>query len=117
MRFENKTPTDAEKDLYQYAGFYVIQNEFYEVNGSITEFEYIKYAVCYTDDVIRNCSSFPTIIDIDEKQIDYSSTITFCSLSQEVTITGAIDTRILSDVVARTKELGWKEIRAKEGKK
>lgn len=40
----NVTPTEAEKQLYQYAGFYIVEKD-----RAGTDAEYLKYAVCHSN--------------------------------------------------------------------
>lgn len=103
--FKNENPTETEKRLYLYAGFYKIEDEYCEVNGIKTDLRYLKYAVCYTENSLRK--TFPERISISQKYIDYKSLLIFNSMSEEVQIHGSVDMKILNLIIERAKELGW----------
>lgn len=105
ITLRNTTPTETEKQMYLYAGFYVIEKDYCEVNGNKTDVPYIKYAVCYTGGNLRE--TFPAEINIEKKHINYNEIITFNAMSEEMEIKGRIDTKILQLIEERAKELGW----------
>lgn len=97
LTFTNSNPTETEKKMYLYAGFYLIEK---------TKFHSI-YAVCYTDSSERKM--FPMKINIEEKRIDHDSMIIFDPVSEQVKIKGYVDAEVLQLVQDRIKELGWIE--------
>ena len=97
MKLINQTPTDAEKQMYLFAGFYVVEE---------TD-THIEYAVCHTDNSLRN--DFPLEFDIDEMDIDYDGTIVFDKLSEQVKINTYVDVKLINLIANRANELGWKE--------
>lgn len=96
MMFKNEDPTEAEKELYLYAGFYVIEKDV----------RHIKYAVCYTDKAARK--EFPKEIQIPEEHVNYKSIITFDLSCDSVKASDFIDTKLLYIILKRAKELGWR---------
>lgn len=101
LTFKNENPTETEKELYLYAGFYVIED-----HGGINEdLRHIKYAVCYTDESMRK--EFPKEISILQENVNYKDTISFKSDCEIIKITGFIDTKLLNLITKRAEELGW----------
>lgn len=96
ITFRNEDPTEAEKELYLYAGFYVIEKDAY----------HIKYAVCYTDKDMRK--AFPKEIQILKEHVDHKSIITFDLSCDSVKASDFIDVKLLYIILKRTKELGWR---------
>lgn len=108
LQFTNEHPTEAEIELFRYAGFYPIKRDFMDVNNQVQEnLRCLKYAVIYP---LTKSKDYPTILNVTQECIDYDSVITFDCSSESIAIKGYIDTHILQLVVDRTKELRWKYI-------
>lgn len=99
----NVTPTEAEKQLYQYAGFYIVEKD-----RAGTDAEYLKYAVCHTNDSLRE--SFPKMFTIPSNAIDYDNTIIFDCLNKEMRLSCYADAHVLKLILERAKELGWSSV-------
>lgn len=96
LELRNHRPTEAEKQLYFYAGYYL-----YDDSNQDT----VKYAVCYTKESDRR--EFPLELKIEEETADLESGIIFDNLSESVKISGYVDVLLLELIGDRIKELGW----------
>lgn len=96
MELTNKTPTVAEKEMYLYAGFYVVEE---------TDI-YIEYAVCYTINGLRK--EFPLKLTMDDLHIDYDEMLIFDKSSERVKVNTYVDAKLLNLIAKRMDELGWK---------
>ena len=111
ITLKNENPTDLEKKIYHRYGFYPIEKKFYNINNQVTDFPYIRYAVCYTDESMRK--EYPTTITIKSKCINYNETLFFDGLSACIDVHTDADIGLLEDIISMAKELGFSEMHTK----
>ncbi len=107
IKLGNPNPTEAEKQLFLTAGYYCIDEGGITVNNNETEFKQVTYAVLHGLDS-ESRKTFPQHVEIDNKGIDYESTIVFDTLSETVKISDYLDIDHISFVIQRMNELGFK---------
>lgn len=91
--FENHDPTETEKEMFRYGGFYkIIDNE-----------EFSRYALVH----VNNRESFPERLKVEPQQVEYDKRIIFYRKSETVEGYGTFDDRLLDLMTVRMKELGW----------
>lgn len=114
LKLNNQNPTKAEKQLFFNAGYYCIEQAGITVNNIETEFKQLTYAVVYGEIIdIRSSihqKIFPQNIEIDNKNIDYDSTIVFDTLAENVKISTFLDLDLISCVQQRMNELGFESV-------
>lgn len=114
IRLENNNPTKAEKGLYHNYGYYPVERHPISNGNRDADYTYIRYAVCYTEPEQRK--SYPSVIEIEEKNIDYENSITFEACAESVKITGRVDVDLLEIILERAKEIFESEKRTGEVK-
>lgn len=92
--FENLNPTEAEKRLFQCAGFYKVKDR----NDCL---EYMP--VCMKRD-----KEFPKRIEVSENQIGYRHRIAFDRGTETFVCTGRLDKELILLIYDRMVEMGWK---------
>lgn len=97
IKLENKNPTETEKNMFLYNGYYVVERY------SAYDHEHLKYAVCHLSAAPKE---FPEVLEIEEDRIDRDETICFECLSETLTIHGMLDTLLLQLLLKRAKKLG-----------
>lgn len=107
ISLENNNPTKAEKGLYHNYGYYPVERHPVSNGNSDADYTYIRYAVCYTEPEQRK--SYPSVIEIEEQNIDYENSITFETCAESVKISGLADTDLLEIILERAKELFGQE--------
>lgn len=91
--FENYNPTDTECELFQYAGFYKVEdNE-----------DFLRYVPIH----VNTKDGFPKQIETESKYIEYETSITFFRTSETVDAIGSFDGKLIKLISARMKELDW----------
>lgn len=103
IRLENNNPTKAEKGLYHNYGYYPVERHPISNGNSDADYTYIRYAVCYTEPEQRK--SYPSVIEIEEKNISYEDSIIFETFSESIKIGGRVDVDLLEIITERAKEL------------
>lgn len=115
IKFNNQNPTEAEKKLFFYAGYYCIEESPISLNDHETGLKQLKYAVVHVEDnkfrdtrLNIDQKIFPEHIELDEKNINYDDTIIFDMLSETIKFSSYADIELLSFIFQRMKELGFK---------
>lgn len=103
IQLKNDNPTNAEKGLYHNYGYYPVERHPISNGNSDADYTYIRYAVCYTEPEQRK--SYPSVIKIEKKNIDYEDSITFEACAESVKITGRVDVDLLEIITERAKEI------------
>lgn len=107
IKLKNRNPTKAEKEMFRrYALYPVEDTDIFTIDKKGAQ-KYIRYAVCHTAKARKD---YPAKIRIAENRIDYKQSVTFCSSSEWIQITGFVDLYLLELIKERAKELGFKEI-------
>lgn len=99
MKLQNKNPTRTEKLLFKYYGLYLIHSTS----------DFIKYVPIHVNEYSKK--NFPqTIAFLDEKQIEWESSVEFNNLSETVSIKCDLDIDGVLLIAERMKELGYRVV-------
>ncbi len=91
--FKNLKPTETEKKMFHYAGYYNIHENS----------ECARYVCMHTD--VKG--PFPKKLKMDPKDIDYTESVTFYKAAETIEISGSFDMAMIKLITDRMKELGW----------
>lgn len=91
--FENKKPTETERELFQYAGFYKVESN--------------EHRLRYVPIHVNTKDGFPKRVETEPKYIEYKTSITFFNTSETIDIVGSFDGKLIKLIGNRMKELGW----------
>ena len=95
MLIKNTNATDTEKQLYKYAGLYLIESSE----------DCLKYAPVHNG----NMDIFPAFIDVEQDYIEYENMIVFDKLSECVKLNSWYDIDIFDLIYKRMEELNFKK--------
>lgn len=99
VRFDNEHPTDIEKLMYWYAGFYKMPTSDENV---------IKYVPVHNTSLKKTSGYFPTSFIVDMCVVEWDSVLVFDLSSETVCISHSYyDLDILAMICERAKELGF----------
>lgn len=93
VRLENKSPSKAEEKLFLYAGFYKVEDDE----------QHTRYVPVHMD----KPENFPTVLEVDNAQIDRTTGITFYHMAQTVRCIGMFDATIIDLIQDHIVELEW----------
>ena len=97
LKFENSNPTETEKLLFRYYGFYLIES----TDNSM------KYAPIHTD---GNGDNFPDVIEnISSEMIEWDNSIIFNLMSETVRLSSYFDIDGIILIQKRMEELGYRK--------